>query len=376
MNILQILPALGPGGVERGAFEFAKFLKEKDYGSFVASQGGPLARELEEAGVRHFLLPLKHKNPFHILINAYRLWRIVRDNNIDILHARSRGPAWSAFLVARLAGKPFITTFHGTYNFKNNLKRFYNSIMVRGDRVIAISPYIYNHIVASYGAIIKAENICLINRGVDLTVFNPTVVSSERVKKCAQVLGKENASPVLLVPGRLTRWKGQKIVLEALKKIIPVYPNLLCLFVGPDQGRRSYKEELINVGVQKGLSSYIKFIQSFDDMPAAYKLSDVVIHASTDPEAFGRVIIEAQAMEAPVIASRLGAPQEIIQEGETGWLHEPGNAEDLAQILLKVLALSREDRQRVVQRALNRVQEFYDTLGMFEKTLNVYHEVL
>ena len=375
-KILQVLPALNSGGVERGTVEVAIALKDKGYIPYVASSGGVLASYLHAQGIAHIELPLGSKNPLVILKNIIRLKKLIQSEQIDLIHARSRAPAWSAYGAARLCKIPFVTTFHGTYNFKTALKRYYNSIMVRGDHIIAISPFIFRHILQHYQGYVSESRITIIDRVVDLNQFDPQAVADQRKIDLLKAWDVPETAKILLMPARLTRWKGQLVVLEALQEIISDYPECICVFVGSDQGRTQYTQDCKQKVATLGLQKHVRFVSHVDDMPAAYALSSLVLHASTDPEAFGRVIIEAQAMHVPVIASRLGAPQDTILEGVTGWLHSPGNAPDLAVKIKEVLALPSKERQRVGDIAKQRVKEKYDATLLFAKTIKIYEDLI
>jgi glycosyltransferase involved in cell wall biosynthesis len=375
-NILQILPALNTGGVERGTIEVATFLQKAGHKAFVSSAGGFLVEELYEKGITHLTLPLASKNPWVILTNAIKLIRVIRTHHIDIIHARSRAPAWSAYIASRITKCPLVTTFHGTYNFKNPIKKFYNSIMVRGDQVIAISNFIKCHILENYHDFIREDLVTVVDRSVDISQFSRDSITQDRLENIKKLCNINTENPILLMPGRLTRWKGQIVTLEAVKILVKTYPNLLCLFVGPDQGRISYLVELKNFVNSNDIANNVRFIASLKDMPAIYSLVDLCIHASTDPEAFGRVIIEAQALETPVIASALGAPLDIIEDRKTGWLHQPGNSSELAEKILEAISLSPQEKQKITQEALKKVREYYTTEQLCEKTLQIYKNVL
>jgi Glycosyltransferase len=375
-KILQVLPALNSGGVERGTVEVAIALKNKGHIPYVASSGGALVSTLQENGIQHIDLPLGAKNPLVILQNIKRLKNLIQQEQIDLIHARSRAPAWSAYGAAKLCKIPFVTTFHGTYNFKTSLKRYYNSVMVKGDRVIAISPFIFRHILQHYQGYIDESRITVIDRVVDLMQFNPHLITAHRKTTLLEAWDVPETAKILLMPARLTRWKGQLVVLEALQDVVADYPECVCVFVGSDQGRTDYTQECKQKVTVLGLEKHVRFVDHVKDMPAAYALSALVIHASTDPEAFGRVIVEAQAMDVPVIASRLGAPQDTILEGVTGWLHTPGNGHDLAAKIKEVLALPAKERQRIGEMAKRRVQEKYDATILFAKTIKLYEDLI
>lgn len=373
MTILQVLPALGgSGGVERGTVEIAGCISAQGWRSLVASNGGERVYQLQRANAEHIQLPLHSKNLLTILKNIKRLEQVIRDNNVDIVHARSRAPAWSAYYACQRTGTPFVTTFHGTYSAGNGFKRAYNAVMTKGDRIIAISKFIAGHLKQMYGA--PGEKIRVIHRGVDLDSFNPALVSAERVVKLASTWRLEDGYPVVMLPGRLTRWKGQGVFIEAIAAL--KRDDIRCILVGSDQGRTAYRKELERLIQQHGLGSVIRIVDHCDDMPAAYMLSDVVVSASTDPEAFGRVVVEAQALGRPVVAPDHGGACETIAEGQTGWLFAPGDKDALAAALGKALSLSEEDRQAFVERAIDSVTKHFSKDAMCLKTLNVYRELL
>ena len=374
-NILQVLPALVQGGVERGTLEIAQAIQEAQGQAWIASSSGPLVHQLSLIKARHIKLPLKTKNPFKILCNIYRLCRLIRQEKIDLIHARSRAPAWSAFWAARLTGIPFVTTFHGTYNFKNSLKKYYNSIMVRGDRVIAISDYIYRHILRNYQDYMTYCQIKIIPRGVDLKTFNLNSSNlTERIQKLKDDWQIEQDCPIILLVGRLTRWKGQETALKALGLLKNFSGHLVCL--GSDQGRIHYLESLKSLANTLNLSSRVHFISTCHDMPAAYAMADLVLHTSIDPEAFGRTIIEAQAMGKCVIATAHGAPLEIIQEGLTGYLIDPQDPQKLAQSIHHYFSLPYEEKEKLSQAAMVRTKTLFSKDQMIEKTLKVYQDLL
>lgn len=372
-TVLQILPALGAGGgVERGTIEIARAISDAGGRSLVASAGGAAVHEAARAKAEHFTLPLDSKNPFVMRGNVDRLVRLIREENIDIVHVRSRAPAWSACAAARKTGTAFVTTFHGTYGAGNPLKRKYNSIMTRGDRVIAISSFIAGHIRQIYG--VPSSKIRVIPRGVDLDWFDSTKVPATRVATLAHQWRLGDGLPVVMLPGRLTRWKGQTVFLEAIARL--GRKDLRCVLVGSDQGRAGYRHQLEEFIEKHDLASVVRIVNHCADMPAAYMLTDVVVSASTDPEAFGRVVPEAQALGRPVVASDHGGVRETVIEGETGWLTPPGDADALAEAIDRVLRLSPAARQSLADKAIANVRENFSKDAMCSKTLDVYNEVL
>ncbi len=371
--VLQVLPSLVTGGVERGTVEVAQALAEAGWVPLVASAGGPMVREIQRVGGQHVTLPLDSKNPLIMRANVSRLEALVRERGVDILHARSRAPAWSAYGAAQRTGVHFVTTFHGTYNRGGfGLKAMYNSVMTRGERVIAISHFIAEHAERLYGT--DPNRIRVVHRGVDLSRFDPHRVSPERIIALAQRWRLPDGFRVVMLPGRLTRWKGQAVLIEALALL--GRHDVRCLLVGSDQGRAGYRSELMDLIQRRGLTDVVHIVDECGDMPAAYMLTDVVVSASTDPEAFGRVVVEAQAMGRPVIASDHGAPRETILPGRTGWLATPGNPQSLADALARFLALEAPERAAMAELAQQFVRDNFSRQRMCDATLDVYREVL
>lgn len=371
-TILQVLPALVQGGVERTAVEIASAVVKAGGRAIVVSAGGPMEHDITRARAEHICLPVDSKNPFVMYANVRRLANIIRDNNVDIVHARSRAPAWSAMAAAKKTSTPFVTTFHGTYSLGGKLKRHYNSVMIQGERVIANSNFIAGHIRKNYG--IAAAKLRIIHRGVDLERFDAQAVSAERVVALAAEWRLEDGMPVVMLPGRLTRWKGQTVFIEAIAAMKK--KDIRCLLVGSDQGRSDYRKELTNLIAANGLNETVRIIENCNDMPAAYKLTDVVVSASTDPEAFGRVVPEAQALGRPVIATDHGGARETVIQGETGWLVPPGDVQALANAIDRVLELDENARAILAEKAIQNVRDNFSRDAMCVKTLAVYDEVL
>ncbi len=326
MNILQVTAALEQGGVERGTLEMATFIVGQGAGSFVASQGGRMVSELEAQGAHHFHLPLGQRNPVAILRSTAQLKKIILDQKISLVHARSRAPAWAAYFASRSAGIPFVTTFHGTHRIQNLFKKKYNSIMVSGQRVIAISQFIRNHIIENYG--VDDSLIDVAPRGFDPRKFYPGVVADGKIQELKTSLGLQDGVPVISLPGRLTRWKGQSVFLEALGKIGDL--SWQALIIGGAGRKHDYLEELKTVTKALGIADRVRFVGNQPAIIPFYAVSDIVVSASTEPEAFGRVAVEAQAMGKPVIASAHGGSLETVRDGETGWLFKNRDSNDLA----------------------------------------------
>ena len=372
-TVLQIVPAMNiGGGVERGTVEIADAIVAAGGRSIVASSGGNLVHELVRVGSEHVTLALSSKNPFRIYKNIENLSNLIKDEQVDIVHARSRAPAWSSFFATRRTRTPFITTFHGTYNRGSSIKRLYNSVMTKGDRVIAISSFIGGHVRQHYG--IPNDRIRIIHRGVDTERFNPASVSPQRMVALAESWRLTEGYPVVTLPGRLSRWKGQKVFIEAISLL--ARKDIRCVLLGSDQGRTDYRHEIESMIRKYDLGGVMRLVNECRDMPAAYMLSDVIVSASTDPEAFGRVVAEGQALGRPVIATNHGGPQEIIIEGETGWCIPPGEAQLLANAISKALDLTPDARQKMADRGIKNVQENFSKRLMCSRTLDVYDEVL
>ena len=366
-----MLPSLVSGGVERGTLEIAEAQIAAGFRAFVASAGGPLVPALEALGARHLTLPLDTKSPIGIWRNASRLAAIARAEGIDILHARSRAPAWSALLAARRAGARFITTYHGTYNEGFPGKRLYNSVMARGDRVIAISRFIAGVVRDRHG--VGDDRLRIIPRGVDEHRFDPAVVAPDRVAALRAAWGVVPGRPVVMLPGRVTRWKGQSVLVEAMAHLPG---DAQALLVGDAGGKAGFRDELQARIAALGLGGRVRLVGHAADVPAALLLADVVVHASTDAEAFGRTVIEAQAMERCVIASDLGGPTETVEEDASGWRVPPGDPVALAAAIARVLAMSPEQRACAGARARAAVLAGYTTTRMQAATMAVYRELL
>ena len=370
--ILQVLPSLVTGGVERGTIEITEAIAAAGWTALVASAGGKLVPAITRAGGRHITLPLDTRNPIQILRNATRLAGLIEAEGVSLVHARSRAPAWSAYVAARRTGIPFVTTYHGAYGEDLPFKRRYNAVMARGAIVIAASRYIAGLIEARHG--IDPARIRVIPRGVDPASFDPAIITGPRVAKLAEAWHLPEDGRVLMLPGRLTGWKGQSVLIAALARLAAT--DTVAVLVGSDQGRRAYAARLLRQAASLGLADRVRFAGDCADMPAALALADVVIHASTAPEAFGRVVIEAQAMARPVIAADLGGPVETVAHGVTGWRVPPGDPAALAAAIDAVLALPPEARAAIGAAARAAVLTHCTTAGMQAATLGVYREVL
>jgi glycosyltransferase involved in cell wall biosynthesis len=370
--VLQVLPSLFTGGVERGTIEITQAVADAGWVALVASSGGPLMHSVERAGGRHFTLPLQAKDPFTIWRNAARLEALIRAERVSVVHARSRAPAWSAWLACQRTGAHFVTTYHGVYGENLPFKRRYNAVMAKGEVVIAASHYVAREIEQRHG--VDPARIRVIPRGVDPLVFAPDVVSGDRIARMAQAMRVPDGMHTVVIPGRLSSWKGQGVLLQAIARL--PWSEVCCVLVGSDQGRTKYTRELEQLAGSLGIADRVRIIGQVEDMPAALMLSDVVVHASTEPEAFGRVVIEAQAMGRPVIASNLGGPAETVEDGVTGWLTEPGDVDGLARALEEALSMDAETRSALGDRARASVLNDYSLRAMREATLAVYEAIL
>lgn len=371
MNILQVTAALEQGGVERGTVEMAQFLVSRGEGSFVSSQGGRLVDDLVEQGSIHFKLPLAKRNPLVIVYSAMRLCSYIKKHDISLVHARSRAPAWAAFIACKITRVPFVTTFHGTHRIQNSLKKFYNSVMTRGQRVIAISQFIRQHIIDNYG--IDEARIDVAPRGFDPERINPGRVSKNDIDAIRQTLKLEHDVPVLLLPGRLTRWKGQPLFFEALAKIKDI--SWQVLIVGGAGRKKAYLDELKQMTKTLGIQDRVIFVGDQADIVPYYAVADLVISASTEPEAFGRVAVEAQAMCKPVVASAHGGSLETIKDGETGWLFDNKDIDDFAAKLRFSLS-DKVDLKNVGRVAYRFVAENYTVEKMCQAEWGAYQKVL
>ena len=370
-SVLQVLPHLNSGGLVSGAIEISEALQKAGMNSFVASEGGRREREITKVGGKVINFSLGSKNPIIMLLNVYKLSRIIKKYKINIIHARSRAPAWSAYFAAKKMGIPFVTTFHGTYSIQNKLKKKYNSIMVKSDRVIAISRFINNHILSNYN--IDKDKIVTIHRGINIEMFNYLKVADERLISLLNIFNIPEDSFVVLLPGRITRWKGHILLIEAIFKL--QRSDIICLFVGDSQGRNKYYAELEKILDKFKLKNNFRIIPNQSDMATIYKLADVVVSSSLDPEAFGRVIVEAQAMGRPTISANHGGGSEIIIDGLTGWLFKPGDADDLSDKINKALSLNKDNRDKLAINAIKRAKLNFNNETMCAKTLQVYAEL-
>ena len=374
MNILQVLPELNAGGVERTTIEIAQALSAAGHVPHVACAGGRMEDELSAAGGILHRLPVGSKNPLTLRSNTRALIKIIKQHNIGLVHARSRAPAWPAKAAAREAKIPFITTYHGIYNAKSRLKRRYNAVMTKADLIIANSNFTKNHIIEEHGT--DPKKIIVIPRGVDMDLFDPAQISARDIDAVRADWGVDGTRPVLLLPGRVTRWKGQLVAVNALAKLESKGMDADLVLLGDPQGRDEYVEEIKAAAAELGLTGNVKTAAHTDNMPAAYAACDLVISASTDPEAFGRVAAEAQAMHKLVMASDHGGARETVIDGETGSLTKPGDAAALAAAITAVLARPKDDLLHMGKAARARIGREYSDTALKTATLAVYERAL
>ena len=372
ITILQVLPKLDTGGAERVVIEIAEAIHATGHKILIACAGGVLSAVARRAGAEIVEMPLDTKSPLKMRRNARRLKKLIAQRDVKLVHAHSRAPAWSAWWATRATGTPFVTTYHGSYGEKSALKRRYNAVMARGDRVIAVSHFIAGLIRARYGT--DEQILRVIHGGVNLDKFDPTMMVAEGLYRMARSWAVNLADPVILLPGRLTSWKGQKILIQALAKMR--HRDAVVILAGSAQGRIDYTAELVDLVTRLGVAGRVRMVGHTEDIPAAMMLADVVVNASTDPEAFGRTIIEAQAMGRIVIATDHGGARETIIPGETGFLVPPGDVDALAAALDAALDMPSDDRVTWGRQARAHVAEHYSVAAMQNAVLDVYAELL
>ncbi len=370
--VMQVIPELGAGGAEQGCIDMAAALVRSGAKALVVSHGGSRAHEVARAGGIHIQMPVHSKNPVVMMQNTARLKKLIKTHDVDIVHARSRAPAWSCYNACKGTRARYMTTCHAPYNIHSDIKRFYNSSIARGERVIAISHYVADYLRENYR--IDNRDIRVIPRGIALDRFHPTAVTPERLIKLSRDWRIPDGASIILLPGRLTRWKGHHVLIEAMADL--ARKDIFCVIIGSDQGRAAYRRELEEDITVRGLEGRIRIVDHCNDMPAAYMLTTVVVSASTDPEGFGRVPVEAQAMGRPIVATDHGGARETIIRGETGWLVPPGDAQSLKAALEEALSLSPTQRAILATRSMAHIAAHFTIDRMADETLNVYAELL
>ncbi|MDC0616689.1 glycosyltransferase family 4 protein [Candidatus Pelagibacter ubique] len=380
LKVLQVIPKLGYGGAETGCYDLAHYLPENNCSSYIVTSGGKLLKFIDKKKVKVIKLPVHSKNPFLMLFNSIALIFIILLNNISIVHARSRAPAWSCLFATKITRRKFVTTFHGTYNFKNSIKKFYNSVMVRSDLIIAGSNFIFSHINQNYPKYLDLKKkFLVIFRGINVDYFELSTILDSEENRLISDWDVDRNKKTILMPGRLTAWKGQETFIEALNLVNKElgYESFNAIILGSDQGRDIYTKKIKRLAEQYRLTSQLKFIEHCKNMPLAYKISDIVVSASVEPEAFGRVAVEAQSMEKPIIASDIGGSNETIIDNVTGFLFQSGNAEALSKKIIEVLQLDEsrlksigiEGRKNIIKK-FNVEKMCFSTYSEYKKLLN------
>ena len=380
IKVLQVIPKLGYGGAETGCYDLAHYLTENSCSSYIVTSGGELLKYIDKKKVKVIRLPVHSKNPILMFLNSIILIFIILICNISIVHARSRAPAWSCLLATKITRRKFVTTFHGTYNFKNSLKKYYNSIMLKSDLIIAGSNFIFSHINENYSEYLNLnKKFLVIFRGINTEYFNPSKIHQTDQKKLISKWNIDKEKPLILLPGRLTSWKGQEMFIEAIRIVKEKFSekSFCAVILGSDQGRKVYKKKLLRLVEQYRLNDYIKFFDKCELMPLAYQISDIVVSTSIEPEAFGRVSVEAQSMEKPIIASNIGGSKETIIDDKTGFLFEAQKPEELSKKIIHVLNLDEstlkfigiEGRKNVIKK-FNIEKMCFSTYSEYKKIIN------
>ena len=380
IKVMQVIPKLGYGGAETGCYDLAHYLPENNCSSYIVTSGGDLLKFIDQKKVKLIKLPVHSKNPILIFFNSIALIFIILFHNISIVHARSRAPAWSCLFATKITRRKFVTTFHGTYNFNNSIKKFYNSVMVRSNLIIAGSNFIFSHIKDRYSKYLNfKKKFLVIFRGINVDYFDPSTLLEAEEDKLLSSWGVTPDKKLILMPGRLTSWKGQELFIEALNLVNKElgHHSFVAIILGSDQGRDIYTKKIKRLAEQYRLMPQLKFVDHCKNMPLAYKVSNLVVSASIEPEAFGRVAIEAQSMEKPIIASNIGGSNETVINNVSGFLFETNNAESLSKKIIEVLNLDEsrlklmgiEGRKNVIKK-FNVEKMCFSTYSEYKKLLN------
>ena len=380
LKVLQVIPRLGYGGAETGCYDLAHYLYEQKCKSYIVTSGGELLEYIDKKKVKLIKLPVHTKNPILIIINSIILAVLILFLNISIVHARSRAPAWSCYIATKLTARKFVTTFHGTYNFKSSIKKFYNSVMLKSHLIIAGSNFIFSHINDNYSKYLNPKKkFLVIFRGINTDYFNKKKIKETDEQKLIKKWNIDKEKKIFLLPGRLTPWKGQEMFIESLSRLKNNQPNkkFTAIILGGDQGRKIFKKKLQRLVEQHRLIEEVIFIDNFNIMPLAYKISDVIFSCSVEPEAFGRVSVEAQAMEKPIIASNIGGSLETIKHEKTGFLFSAGDINDLYKNMSEIFDLypatlevmGTEGRKNVIKK-FNVEKMCFSTYSEYKKLIN------
>jgi len=380
IKVLQVIPKLGFGGAETGCYDLAHYLAEQNCKSFLITSGGQLLKYVRRDKVKIIRLPVQSKNPIIIFFNFIIIFFILWIYKIDIVHARSRAPAWSCLWACFFSGKKFVTTFHGTYNFSSKFKHFYNSVMVRSKLIIGGSNFIFGHINKNYQKYLnlKKQKLLVVFRGINLEFFNEKNTSEKKANVLVQSWKIDRKNFIILLPGRLTKWKGQEIFIEALNLLVEeLYnENFHAIILGSDQGRTIYSKKLLLLVEQYRLGKKISFVENCKEMPLAYKLSDLVISSSIEPEAFGRVAVEAQAMNKPIVASDIGGSRETVLNGKSGLLYKHNDPKELAKAINKIMKMNKQSLNLMGELGRKNVEKKYNVDQMCQTTFTEYKKLL
>ena len=380
LKVLQVIPRLGYGGAETGCYDLAHYLHEVGCKSYVITSGGELIKYINKKKVTLIKLPVHSKNPILILLNSFIISLIILFLNISIVHARSRAPAWSCYIATTITRRKFVTTFHGTYNIQNSVKKYYNSIMLKSDLIIAGSNFIFSHINNNYKKYLNnKKKFLVIFRGINTEYFDPDNIKQDEIIKIKNLWKIEEDKKIILLPGRLTSWKGQEIFIESINKLKSSNSDIkfVAILLGSDQGRKVYRKKLETLIHKYRLTNVIKFVDNCKKMPVAYKVADIIISSSIEPEAFGRVAVEAQSMRKPIIASNIGGSLETIINNKTGLLFESGNSQSLTNKINEIISLDaltldlmgKEGRKNVLKR-FNIEKMCLNTYSEYKKLIN------
>ena len=379
IKVLQVIPRLGYGGAETGCYDIAHYLPENNCKSFIVTSGGELIKFINKEKVKLIRLPVQSKNPLLIFLNSIILIAIILFYNITIVHARSRAPAWSCLIATKLTRRKFVTTFHGTYNFSGKIKKFYNSVMVRSDLIIAGSNFIFSHIKENYSEFLKStKKFLVIFRGINTDYFDASTKLESEEKEILKKWEINKEKKIVLLPGRLTSWKGQELFIEAINlvKIELGYEAFHVVILGSEQGRDLYKKKLVSLTEQYRLTNQVKFINNCNDMALAYKVSDIIVSASIEPEAFGRVAVEAQSMEKLIIASNIGGSNETIVDGKTGILFESGDASSLSKKIIEAITMDESTIQIIGKEGRKNIIKKFNVEKMCFSTYSEYKRLV
>ncbi len=379
LKVLQVIPRLGFGGAETGCYDIAHYLPENNCESFIVTSGGELIKFIDKKKVKLIRLPVHSKNPILILFNSIFLAVIILYYNISIVHARSRAPAWSCLFATKITGRKFVTTFHGTYNFSGKIKKFYNSIMVRSNLIIAGSNFIFSHIKENYSDLIdKKKKLLVIFRGINIDYFDSTTKIETDEKKLLKRWGIEKDKKIILMPGRLTSWKGQELFLDAINLVNKElgYEAFYAVILGSDQGRDLYKKKLIRLTEQYRITKQVKFIDHCNDMALAYKVSDIIVSASIEPEAFGRVAVESQSMQKIIIASNIGGSNETIIDNKTGLLFKSGDPNSLCKKIIQAITMDETLLKNIGNEGRKNIMKKFNVEKMCFSTYSEYKRLL